>query len=239
MAPASPSAQDLFGTAASPSWRHLLGTDDLGRDILSRLIVGARPALGGAALIAAGAMAIGAAFGLLAGYRGGKTDSAIMRAVDFLYSTPQLLVVLVIVGIVGGGYWLSVGLLTLLSAPYDTRLIRAATLEQRPRPYVEAAEVMGAGTWRILLRHIWPNISRLVIANTLLNFGFALVALAALAFLGVGAPPGAPDWGRMLADAKTLIFANPAAPLAPAATIALVACAANIAGDWLYERRKA
>jgi peptide/nickel transport system permease protein len=238
VAPENPRALRIELISAPPSWDHWLGTDDLGRDVFSRLIVGTRTALGGALLVAAGAMAVGVIFGLLAGYWGGKVDGTIMRVVDFLYSLPGLLIVLVVVGVAGGGFWLTVGLLTLLTAPYDTRLVRGATLEQRPRHYVEAALVTGARHWRIMLRHIWPNITPLIVANTLLNFGFAIVGLTGLAFLGVGSAPGAPDWGRMLADTRTLLFTNPAAPLGPAVAIALVACAANIVGDWVLERSR-
>jgi peptide/nickel transport system permease protein len=239
VAPHNPHTLDILAISRPPSMQHWLGTDDLGRDVFSRLIVGTRRALGGAFLVATGAMACGIVFGLMAGYWGGRADAAIMRAVDFLYSLPGLLIVLVVVGVAGGGFGLTVGLLALLTAPYDIRLVRGAALEQRPRPYIEAAQVTGAGNWRIMLRHIWPNITPLIVANTLLNFGFAIVGLTGLAFLGVGAPAGAADWGRMLSDTRTLIFTNPAAPLGPAVTIALVACAANIVGDWIADRARA
>ena len=235
IAPREPNAQNLFVGVTTPSSDFWLGTDDLGRDVLSRIIVGARTAIVGPILIALGAMVIGNCLGLLAGYRGGLFDAAIMRWVDMMYALPALLVAIVIVGVLGGGYFLAVGLLVILTIPYDTRLVRAATLEQRPLPYVEAARALGLPAGRIMLRHIWPNILPLVVANTFLNFAFSLVSLSALSFLGLGVGPGTPDWGRMLSESRTLLFDNPAAALAPGGMLVLTAASMNLIGDWLYE----
>jgi peptide/nickel transport system permease protein len=235
IAPREPNAQNLFVGVTTPSSDFWLGTDDLGRDVLARIIVGARTAIVGPILIALGAMVIGNCLGLLAGYRGGLFDAAIMRWVDMMYALPALLVAIVIVGVLGGGYLLAVGLLVILTIPYDTRLVRAATLEQRPLPYVEAARALGLPAGRIMLRHIWPNILPLVVANTFLNFAFSLVSLSALSFLGLGVGPGTPDWGRMLSESRTLLFDNPAAALAPGGMLVLTAASMNLIGDWLYE----
>src|SRR5207247_2227836 len=125
-------------------------TDDLGRDILSRTIVGARTAMVGPILIAFGAMVLGNLLGLISGYRGGLTDSGIMRWVDLMYALPPLLVAIVIAGVLGSSYGLAVALLVILTAPYDTRIVRAATLEQRSLPYVEAARTLGLSDSRIM-----------------------------------------------------------------------------------------
>ena len=236
IAPHDPNEQDLFGSLQGPSRAHLLGTDDLGRDILSRTIVGARTAIIGPALIAAGAMLLGNFFGVLAGYRGGAADSAISRIVDFVYALPALLVAIVVVGVLGGGYFLAVGLLLVLFAPVDTRIVRAATLEQRNRPYVEAARLLGLSDRRIMYRHVWPNVLPVALANAFLTFAFAIVALASLSFLGLGVGPGTPDWGRMLSDSRNLLLDVPEAALAPGIAIVLVAVSVNIFGDWLSER---
>lgn len=235
IAPADPDAQDLVVGLSASGPGHPLGTDDLGRDVLSRVIAGARTAIIGPAIVAVGAMLIGSVLGLLAGYRGGLTDTIVMRWIDLMYSLPALLVAIVVAGVLGGGYALAVALLTVLSAPSDTRLIRGATLEQRSRPYVEAAEAMGLSSRRVMVRHIWPNLLPIIVANSFLTFAFALVGLSALSFLGVGTDPSTADWGRMLSDSRLLLFDNPATAFAPAVAIVATALSVNLIGDWLFE----
>jgi peptide/nickel transport system permease protein len=235
IAPHDPNQQNLLVGLTSPSKDFWLGTDDLGRDVFSRVIVGARTAIVGPIIIALGAMLIGNALGLIAGYRGGTVDATIMRWVDLMWALPGLLIAIVVVGVLGGGYWLAVALLIVLTAPYDTRIVRAATLEQRSLPYVEAARALGLRDRRIMLRHIWPNVLPLVVANTFLNFAFTLVTLSALSFLGLGVGPGTPDWGRMLAESRTLLFDNPWAALGPGLMLVITAASMNLIGDWLYE----
>ncbi len=235
IAPHDPTAQDLLTGLQPPGGDHTLGTDDLGRDILSRTIVGARTALIGPLIIAIGAMLIGNVLGLVAGYRGGLTDSIISRAVDFVYAMPALLVAIVVVGVLGGGYYLAVGLLVILFSPVDTRIVRGATLDQRSRPYVEAARVLGLSSGRIMFRHIWPNVLPLALANAFLTFAFSLVSLSALSFLGLGVGPGAADWGRMLSDSREFLFDNAAAALAPGVALVAMAASVNVIGDWIFE----
>jgi peptide/nickel transport system permease protein len=236
VAPHDPHQQDLALGLSGPSQAHALGTDALGRDVLSRVIAGARSAVVGPLLVALGSMLIGNVLGLLAGYRGGAVDTVIMRWVDLMYALPGLLVAIVVVGAVGGGYWMAVALLIALTAPFDTRVVRAATLEQAPRPYVEAARTLGVSDTRIMLLHVWPNVAATAVANTFLVFATALVTLAGLSFLGLGIDPGQADWGLMLAENRTLLFDNPAAAVAPGAMIIVCATAMNLIGDWLYER---
>jgi peptide/nickel transport system permease protein len=236
IAPHDPSTQNLVDTLARPSGSHWLGTDDLGRDVFSRTMAGARTAVLGPLLIALGAMLIGNVFGLYAGYHGGWPDSSIMRVADLIYALPALLVAIVVVGVLGGGYFRAVFLLVLLFCPFDTRLVRAATLEQRGRPYVEAARTLGLSSRRIMFRHIWPNVLPVAIANATLAFAFALVALSSLSYLGIGVGPGTADWGRMLSDSRTLLFDNPWTALAPGIALVLTAASVNIIGDWLFER---
>lgn len=236
LAPIDPGAQDLLVGIASPSHAHLLGTDDLGRDVLSRTIVGARTAIIGPLIIAVGSMLIGNILGLIAGYMGGLTDTIISRFADLLYALPGLLLAIVIVGIVGGGYFVGVALLALLFSPVDTRIVRGATLEQRTMAYVEAAQLLGLSRTRILTRHIWWNVLPFAVANAFLTFAYALVALSGLAFLGLGVGPGAADWGQMLADSRSLLFQNPWTALAPGIALLLTAASVNVIGDWLFER---
>ncbi|MEV0786520.1 ABC transporter permease [Streptomyces sp. NPDC050423] len=228
-------AQDLATGAAMPGGGHPLGTDELGRDIAGMVVAGARSTLAGAALVALGSMVIGNVLGLLAGYRGGWIDTVVRRWADLLLALPALLVTIVVAGIGGGGYALAVGVLVVLTSPADIRLVRSAVLEQRHRAYVEAAETLGLSRFTVMTRHIWPNVLPVVVANTLLNFAGAIVALSSLSFLGLGVPPGAPDWGRMLAENRTLLYDNPSAALAPAVLIIAAAVALNLLGDRLFE----
>ncbi|WP_022881492.1 ABC transporter permease [Gryllotalpicola ginsengisoli] len=236
LAPYPAGKQDLMQTLELPSAAHLLGTDDLGRDVFSRIIVGAGSALAGPLVIALGAMVIGTLLGLLAGYRGGLVETIVMRWVDLMYAVPQLLIAIVIVGVLNGSYWEAVLVLVILTAPGDTRIIRGATIAQRRLPYVEALRVLGVPGRRILLGHIWPTLMPLTVAQTFLNFATSLVSLASLSFLGLGVAPGAADWGRMLAEGRELIATNPWTAIAPGVAIALTAASMNIVGDWLHER---
>lgn len=236
LAPQSPATQHLGLVNAPPSSAHWLGTDSLGRDIFSRLIAGSGTAFFGPLVIAAASFLLGNFLGLLAGYRGGIIDSVIMRWVDFMWSLPSLVVLVVIAGAVGASYWLSVAVLIVLTVPFDTRVIRGATLEQMPRLYVEAAKTLGVPRWKIMLFHVWPNVSPVAVANTFLVFAGSLVALAGLEFLGLGLPPGTPDWGLMLSQNEALLFTNPLATIAPGVLIVLTAIAMNLIGDWLHEQ---
>jgi peptide/nickel transport system permease protein len=237
IAPDDPNAQDLNLVLAAPSTQHLLGTDDLGRDILSRVIDGARPALVGSLLVAIGSsLVLGTTLGLLAGYVGGRIDGLVMRWVDLMYSLPTFLIAIVVVGVLGGGYALAVALLALFFSPADVRIIRAAALEQRSLPYVEAARMLGLSRLRIIARHIFPTVLPVIIAVAFLDVAYALVTLSGLSFLGIGTPPGSADWGRMVAENRVYVFDTPAAPLSPAVMIVAAAASLNILGDWLSER---
>ncbi len=236
LAPQDPYAQDIVGSMAGPSSEHWLGTDALGRDVFSRIVVGTRSAVVGPLCIAVAAMVLGNILGLLAGYRGGIVDSLMMRWVDLMVAIPSLLIIIVVAGALGGGYWLAVGLLIVLSLPFDARVIRAVVLEQTPRPYVEAAKALGVSDRRIMLQHIWPNVASTAMTNAVLMFSSSLIALAGLSFLGLGAAPGTADWGQMLAESQALLFTNPIAAIAPGVAIVLTATSVNLLGDVVYEK---
>lgn len=235
LAPKDPNAQDLAIGLRAPGGANWLGTDELGRDTFSRVIVGARTAVIGPVLIALGSLVGGGVLGLLAGYAGGWIDAVISRWVDGMLAVPGLLIVVVVAGVVGGGYLTAVALLILFNIPYDTRIIRGATMEQRPLAYVEAARVLGLSVPRLLVRHVWPNVLPLALANTFLNFAYGIVVLSGLSFLGVGVAPGAADWGRMIAEGRGFLIDNPAYALAPAVLIVLTAASMNLLGDRVYE----
>ncbi len=215
---------------------HPLGTDELGRDVLLLTLAGTGSAISGPVVIAVGSMALAVLFGTLAGYLGGAVDSVIGRVVDVLLSLPVMLVAIVIAGIFGAGYWVTVVMLIVLFAPSDIRIVRAGVTEQTPRPYVEAAQMLSLSPARIMFRHIVPNVWPLILTNLMLNTGIALVTLSSLSFLGIGIAPGTPDWGRQIADGRSLIVDNPAMMLVPAILIVLVTMAINLLGDELGER---
>jgi peptide/nickel transport system permease protein len=234
--PHDPSEQDLLNTSAAPSSEHLLGTDALGRDILSRIIAGAPAAITGPFVVAFTGLLLASGLGILSGYMGGTIDMVIQRFVDFMFALPGLLIAIVIVGVVGGGYWLAVLVLSLLNFAGGVRILRGAALEQRALPYVEAARTLGVPRHRIMYSHIWRNISPIVFASAALDFALALVALSSLSYLGLGTSPGQAEWGRMLAENQALLFTNPAGVLAPGLAIVLFATAVTIIGDWVYDR---
>ena len=236
IAPDSPFTQRLAVGDTPPSAEFVAGTDLLGRDVVSRVIVGARTALFGPIVIAVGAFAIATFLGLLAGYLGGFVDSAIMRWVDFMQALPGPLIAIVVAGVVGGGYWTAVFVLVVLFTAPDTRIVRSAVLEQRPLPYIDAARALGISKTRILFVHILPNVLPIILAYVVLDFAFALVNLSGLSFLGLGVEPGTPDWGRMLFENRNILFSNPMALLLPAIAIILTAVSMNLIGDWLFER---
>jgi peptide/nickel transport system permease protein len=235
-APTDPNAQSLLIALTGPSRAHWLGTDELGRDVLSRTIVGARTAVAGPAIVALGSFVIGSGCGVLAGYVGGWLDAVVMRWTDVMLALPVLLVAIVVVGILGGGYGFAVGVLTVFYTPQAIRIARAATLDQRALPYVEAARTLGLSKWHIMFRHIWPNTWPLLVANALLDFALALVGLAGLSFLGLGVGPKTPDWGRMVGDGRAHLVDNPLEILVPGLLLVLTAASVNLVGDWLYER---
>ena len=149
---------------------------------------------------------------------------------------PGPLIAIVVVGIVGGGYWTAVAVLVILFMAPDTRIVRSAVLAQRSLPYIEAARTLGVSRVRILFVHLLPNVLPIVLSYVVLDFAFALVNLAGLSFLGLGVQPGTADWGRMLFENRGIMFSNPVAVLLPALMIVLTAGSINIIGDWLNDR---
>lgn len=234
--PISPSAVDLYAIGGPPSASHIFGTDTLGRDVFARVIAGSQTALIGPFIVAFTGLVISALVGIYAGYTGGLGDSIVMRIVDFVSALPGLLIAIVVVSILGGGYWMAIAVLCVLNVQGDIRIVRGAALKERNLTYIEAARAVGVPRWRIMFGHILPNITALLFSNFAIDFAGALVALAGLAFLGLGAEIGTPEWGTMLADGQLLLFVNPAAAVAPALAIILLTVAVNLIGDWAYDR---
>lgn len=237
VSPHDPTAQDLAASSQGSSVHHWLGTDQLGRDTFSRLIVGARTAVLGPLLIATMTTLLSTLLGLVAGYLGGWTDSIVGRALDVIYALPPLLVAIVVVGVLGGGFGLALAVLVVLNVPAGFRSMRAAALEQRALPYIEAARVLGQSHTRIMFRHLLPNVTPVLFATFFLSFTYSFVDLSTLSFLGLGVSPGTPDWGRMAAENRALVFQNPTAVVAPLLAIMLTAVSANLVGQRLDGRR--
>ncbi|MDR2602138.1 MAG: ABC transporter permease [Spirochaetaceae bacterium] len=216
---------------------HIFGTDALGRDVFKLMIAGARSAIIGPLVIALGSLVIGLAAGSIAGFRGGIIDWIISRYTDLTLALPSMLLAIVAAGVIGGGYWVSVAVLIVLYSPYDIRLVRSAVMAEKSKNYIEAAFVLRISTARILIKHIFPNIAVIVFVNFFLNIAYALVAMSALSFLGVGVSPAAADWGRQLSDARAIIFENPAASLSVGLAIIITSISINVAGSYITERR--
>ncbi|MFI7420201.1 ABC transporter permease [Nonomuraea sp. NPDC049684] len=236
LAPYDPAAQDLGLGATMPSWAHWAGTDELGRDVLSRCLAGARSALLWPLVVALATCAMSTSLGLLAGYRRGWIDAVMMRVVDLLIAMPGLLMLIVLVGVLGGGIGWAVLAMAVLFTPGDIRVVRSLTMAQRELAYAEAARTLGLGRGRIMFRHLLPNIAPTVVAGALLSFVAALVALSGLSFLGIGLPAGTPDWGLMIEENRGLLDLNPWAAVVPAALVTVAATAATLLGDQLFER---
>jgi len=232
----SSSAQDLLANGDPPSSAHWLGTDSLGRDIFSRMIAGSRTALIGPFIVAFSGLVVSSLVGIAAGYMGGRIDLLISRIVDFMFALPGLLIAIVVVSVVGGGYPLAILVLSVLNVPGDIRIVRSVAVKQRALPYIEAARTLGVPRRQIMYRHILLNMVPILIANFALDFGGALIALAGLAFLGLGSQAGSAEWGRMLAEGQSLLFQNASAVLAPGLAIVLLAMSVSLIGDWIFDQ---
>lgn len=236
IAPHDPSAQNPLLSVQPPSAEHLLGTDQLGRDIFSRLIAGTRNAMIGPTCVAILSILLGLALGMTAGFRGGWADTLIARTADILYCLPALLIAIVVVGLVNGSYAMTIAVLVFLTFPGDVRIFRSVTMVEARLPYVDAARTLGLSSTRTMVRHVLPNIVPTVVATFLLEFAGALVGFSALAFLGLGVEAGGVDWGTILADGQEQLFTNPMMSLGPALLLILVAASVTIVGDWIHDR---
>jgi peptide/nickel transport system permease protein len=235
VAPYDPGAQNLRVTLQGPSPQHWLGTDELGRDTLSRVIFGARISFQAAFLAVALAIAIGVPIGLLAGYYGGWLDRLAMWLVDMLFALPPLLLAFAILAIMGPGLLNVVLAIGLIMSTLYVRLTRGVVLAEREQLYVENARVGGLGTGSILARHLLPNIVPPLIVQTAQLLAVVLLIEAALSFLGLGVAVGEPSWGRMLADAQAVLARQPFLPWPPGLALTITVLAFNLLGDGLRD----
>jgi peptide/nickel transport system permease protein len=218
-----------------PSLEHPFGTDNYGRDIFSRVIYGTRVSLQiGFISLSAGAL-IGTIFGTVSGYFGGRTDTVIMRFTDILMSIPKVVLAIAIASTLGPGLVNAMIAVAISSIPNFARVARASTLTVRDQEYIEAARAIGAGNFRIIFRHILPNILAPIIVQATLGVGISIILAASLSFLGLGVEPPTPEWGAMLSAARTFIRDEWYMVLFPGLAIMLTVLALNLLGDGLRD----
>ncbi len=233
--PYPPAEVDVPGRFALPSAAHWLGTDSLGRDIASQLLAGSVGALG-AGLVAVGLGAlVGVALGALAAARGGWVDEGLMRASDIGFAFPALISAIVLTALYGPGLLQAIVAVGLYNIPVFARVTRSAAHAVWGREYVLAARMAGRGAWRITWDHVLPNIAAVLLVQATIRFAVAILAEAALSYLGLGAQPPAASWGRMLAEAQAQVFQAPWLSLWPGLAIAWVVLGLNLLGDGLRD----
>ena len=242
IAPYDPTQGDLNRRNIPPMWdaegtaTHVLGTDPLGRDILSRLVFGARISLLIAVIVLSFGAIGGTTLGLIAGYYGGQIDEVAMRFVDLTLAIPFILVALVVVIVLGQSLFVIIGLLVVFSWSGFARHTRAETLQIKTMDYVAMANVAGSSTMRILYRHILPGVLNTIVIVTTLSIGGLILTESTLSFLGVGVPPPTPAWGLMVADGRTYITAAWWVTVFPGIAILITVLSMNFLGDWLRDR---
>jgi peptide/nickel transport system permease protein len=237
IAPQDPNALDPLAFNAPPSSTHLLGTDASGRDLLSRLIYGARLSLLGPALVVLLAMLAGTALAIVAAWRGGWVDTAVSRGFDIVFAFPGLLLAVTAVAMFGPGLIAPVIALTISYTPWIGRIVRAAAVGQRHLPYIAAASVQGFSGPAICRRHLLPNVLPIVVVQATLAYGYALVDLAAISFLGLGIQPPTAEWGLMVSTGESsIIEGHPAESLFAGAAIVLTVITFNLLGERLSQR---
>lgn len=235
IAPYDPYARDIRNRIAPPSRAHLMGTDELGRDILSRIIYGARVSLLVGGISVGLATLIGAPLGLIAGFGSRQVDSVIMRLMDALLAFPEIVLAIAILAILGPSAANAMIAIGIVYIPVFARTIRAPALVESNREYVEAARASGATNRRILFRHIAPNTMSILIIRITTSLSYAILAEAALSFLGLSASPPTPTWGRMLKDGQSFMQQAPWVAIFPGIAIALVVLGFNLLGDGLRD----
>jgi ABC-type dipeptide/oligopeptide/nickel transport system permease subunit len=235
IAPYHYAQQNLDLRLLPPGPRHWLGTDEYGRDILTRLLYGARVSLTVALVVEGIELLFGATLGMLAGYFGGKLDSAIMRLTDMMFAFPDILLAILITSILGPSLFNVFLALALVGWPGMVRLVRSQVLRLREEEFIHAARARGASHARILVRHLLPNALGTMIVAATVGMGWVILAESTLSFLGIGVQPPFPSWGSMIKDAWLFRRANPVMTLWPALTLALAVTAFNFLGDSLRD----
>ena len=233
--PYPPAEIDIPNKLASPSAAHWLGTDSLGRDIASQLLVGSQNSIVVGVVAVGIGLTLGVALGCLAAARRGWVDELVMRASDFAFAFPALLSAIMLTALYGPGLFTSIVAIGIFNIPVFARLARASARSVWTRDYVLAARAAGKGAWRITVDHVLPNIANVLIVQATIQFALAILAEAALSYLGLGTQPPQPSWGRMLNEAQTMLFEAPRLAVYPGVTIALAVLGLNLMGDGLRD----
>jgi peptide/nickel transport system permease protein len=234
VAPFDPTAQPAK-RLLPPGGRHLLGTDEFGRDVFSRIVHGARISLQVGIVSVGIALAFGGTLGLVAGYCLGVVDSLTGRVVDVMFAFPSVILIIAISGVLGAGLSTAMVAIGIVYSPIFARIVRAPTLAVVQQPYVEGARAIGAGLGRVVGRHVLPNIAAPVIVQTTLSFSTAILSEATLSFLGLGTQPPHPSWGTMLSGGRRFMELAPWVTVYPGLAIALTVLGLNLLGDALRD----
>jgi peptide/nickel transport system permease protein len=233
--PWSPYEVDMAAKLQPPGSLHWLGTDPFGRDVASLLLVGARNSILVGLIAVSIGLAVGTALGLLAAARGGWLEELIMRLADFTFAFPAILSAIMLTAVFGAGIVNAIIAIGIFNIPTFARITRASARSIWSREYVLAARACGKGPWRITLDHVLPNMLSVLIVQATIQFALAILAEAALSYLGLGTQPPQPSWGRMLAEAQTLLFQAPLLAVFPGLAIALAVLGLNLLGDGLRD----
>ncbi|QOF75470.1 ABC transporter permease subunit (plasmid) [Aminobacter sp. SR38] len=231
LTPHDPNAQNLLQAHMGPSFAHWLGTDHVGRDTLSRLILSARTSVVGMTLVLVLALSVGVTIGTVAGYRRGWVEEGLMRIVDVGLAMPSLIVALAVIGIFGTGYWNMILALALAWWPGSARISRAVAVNVMNRPYIESLRVLGASPARIYFHHLLPATLGAVLVYATADAGAVALAIATLSFLGLGIQPPTPEWGQMLVDALPYLESSPRQVILPGLALTLAVIGFNLLGE--------
>jgi peptide/nickel transport system permease protein len=232
-----PNQVNLSLQYVGPTGSHYLGFDGTGRDLLSRLLIGARTSMFGPLAVVVMSMVAGVALAVASAWRGGWFDSAVSTFLDVLFAFPGILLAILAAAVFGAGLVAASIALAIAYLPYIARVVRGAALRERNAAYIAALEVQGISAWRACAKHVVPNVSRLIVAQGTILFGYAMVDLAAISFIGLGVQPPQPDWGVMVGEGQTgLVLGYPAESVAAGLCIVMVVVAFNLLGERLAEQ---
>jgi len=235
--PYDPAVLDIADKLQPASWQHVFGTDQLGRDVLSMIMAGAKNSVGVAFLSVAIGLGLGVPLGLTAAARGGVVDELLMRANDVIFAFPALLLAILITAALGPGAVNAIIAIGIFNIPVFARVTRGGARVAWTRDYTLAARVAGAGAWQISVTHILPNLVTLLVVQSTIQFSLGVIAEAGLSYVGLGAQPPTPSWGRMLNEAQTLTALDPWLAVYPGAAVLLFVLGLNLLGDGLKPRR--